>query len=115
MTWQGLESNGLMEVFLAEYGLSTDEGVALMCLAEALLRVPDAETIDELIEDKISPSSSRVVATNERTRWGFSLSPSYYTHRPGGGFFFQVTELALLRGEYSPSLIISLQGPPESN
>ena len=33
---------GLMEVFLAEYGLSTDEGVALMCLAEALLRVPDA-------------------------------------------------------------------------
>ena len=48
---------GLMEVFLAEYGLSTEEGVALMCLAEALLRVPDAETIDELIEDKISPSS----------------------------------------------------------
>jgi len=39
-------SPGLMEVFLAEYGLSTDEGVALMCLAEALLRVPDAETID---------------------------------------------------------------------
>jgi len=35
---------GLMEVFLAEYGLSTDEGIALMCLAEALLRVPDAET-----------------------------------------------------------------------
>ena len=32
---------GLMEVFLAEYGLSTDEGIALMCLAEALLRVPD--------------------------------------------------------------------------
>ncbi len=48
---------GLMEVFLAEYGLSTDEGVALMCLAEALLRVPDAQTIDELIEDKIAPSA----------------------------------------------------------
>lgn len=47
---------GLMEVFLAEYGLSTDEGVALMCLAEALLRVPDTETIDALIEDKIVPS-----------------------------------------------------------
>lgn len=46
-----------MEVFLSEYGLSTDEGVALMCLAEALLRVPDALTIDELIEDKIAPSS----------------------------------------------------------
>ncbi|KEJ89219.1 bifunctional proline dehydrogenase/L-glutamate gamma-semialdehyde dehydrogenase PutA [Sulfitobacter donghicola] len=49
-------SPGMMEVFLAEYGLSTDEGVALMCLAEALLRVPDAETMDALIEDKIAPS-----------------------------------------------------------
>jgi len=48
---------GLMEVFLAEYGLSTDEGIALMCLAEALLRVPDANTIDALIEDKIAPSN----------------------------------------------------------
>ncbi len=48
---------GLMESFLAEYGLSTDEGVALMCLAEALMRVPDASTIDALIEDKIAPSS----------------------------------------------------------
>lgn len=49
--------SGLMEVFLAEYGLSTREGVALMCLAEALLRVPDATTIDALIEDKIAPSA----------------------------------------------------------
>jgi len=48
---------GLMEVFLEEYGLSTDEGIALMCLAEALLRVPDTQTMDELIEDKIAPSS----------------------------------------------------------
>ena len=49
-------NRGLMEVFLAEYGLSTEEGIALMCLAEALLRVPDADTIDALIEDKIAPS-----------------------------------------------------------
>ncbi|MGS4944029.1 bifunctional proline dehydrogenase/L-glutamate gamma-semialdehyde dehydrogenase PutA [Meridianimarinicoccus sp. RP-17] len=48
---------GLMEVFLAEYGLSTEEGIALMCLAEALLRVPDASTIDALIEDKIAPGA----------------------------------------------------------
>ncbi|WP_146344871.1 bifunctional proline dehydrogenase/L-glutamate gamma-semialdehyde dehydrogenase PutA [Falsiphaeobacter marinintestinus] len=46
----------LMEHFLAEYGLSTREGVALMCLAEAMLRVPDTDTIDALIEDKIAPS-----------------------------------------------------------
>ena len=50
-------SPSMMESFLAEYGLSTDEGVGLMCLAEALLRVPDAETIDELIYDKIEPSN----------------------------------------------------------
>ena len=49
-------SPSMMENFLAEYGLSTAEGVGLMCLAEALLRVPDAETIDELIHDKIEPS-----------------------------------------------------------
>ncbi len=50
------KSPTLMEHFLAEYGLSTREGVALMCLAEAMLRVPDAETMDALIEDKIAPS-----------------------------------------------------------
>lgn len=44
----------IMEKFLAEYGLTTKEGVALMCLAEAMLRVPDATTINDLIEDKIT-------------------------------------------------------------
>ncbi len=50
------QSSGMLESFLAEYSLSTQEGVALMCLAEALLRVPDTRTIDDLIEDKIAPS-----------------------------------------------------------
>ena len=54
---RGSTAAGLMEVFLAEYGLSTEEGVALMCLAEALQRVPDADTIYALIEDKIAPSN----------------------------------------------------------
>jgi len=40
--------------FLKEYGLGTPEGVALLCLAEALLRIPDAATADALIEDRIS-------------------------------------------------------------
>jgi len=52
---RGSANTGLMEEFLGEYGLSTEEGVALMCLAEALLRVPDASTIDDLIQDKIAP------------------------------------------------------------
>ncbi|MDB5541797.1 MAG: bifunctional proline dehydrogenase/L-glutamate gamma-semialdehyde dehydrogenase [Devosia sp.] len=50
------DAPGMLESFLAEYSLSTGEGIALMCLAEALLRVPDTRTIDDLIEDKIGPS-----------------------------------------------------------
>lgn len=45
----------LLDAFLQEYGLSNQEGIALMCLAEALLRVPDAETRDDLIADKVAP------------------------------------------------------------
>ena len=42
-----------LDAFLQTYGLDTEEGIALMCLAEALLRVPDAATADALIKDKI--------------------------------------------------------------
>ncbi len=48
------QPSGLMSPFLVEYDLTTDEGIALMCLAEALLRVPDADTIDALISDKLT-------------------------------------------------------------
>lgn len=47
------KSTGL-DSFLHQYSLSSEEGIALMCLAEALLRVPDKATIDELIQDKLS-------------------------------------------------------------
>ncbi len=64
---RGKWNKGLMEVFLVEYGLSTEEGIALMRLAEALLRVPDAFTADALIDDKLAPAD-----------WGahFGKSPS---------------------------------------
>jgi RHH-type proline utilization regulon transcriptional repressor/proline dehydrogenase/delta 1-pyrroline-5-carboxylate dehydrogenase len=42
------------ESFLRHYGLSTREGVALMCVAEALLRIPDPQTADALLRDKLS-------------------------------------------------------------
>ncbi|HKQ23768.1 MAG TPA: L-glutamate gamma-semialdehyde dehydrogenase [Burkholderiales bacterium] len=42
------------ESFLRHYGLSTREGVALMCVAEALLRIPDSETADALLRDKLA-------------------------------------------------------------
>src|SRR6478735_8240867 len=45
---------GGVEDFLHAYALSTREGLALMVLAEALLRVPDAETANRLIEDKLA-------------------------------------------------------------
>ena len=47
---------GGLEDFLHAYSLSTKEGLALMVLAEALLRVPDAATADRLIEDKLGAS-----------------------------------------------------------
>jgi RHH-type transcriptional regulator, proline utilization regulon repressor / proline dehydrogenase / delta 1-pyrroline-5-carboxylate dehydrogenase len=81
---------GLMEVFLAEYGLSTDEGIALMCLAEALLRVPDADTMDALIEDKIAPSDwgrhlgkSASSLVNAST-WALMLTGKVLDDREGG-------------------------------
>jgi RHH-type transcriptional regulator, proline utilization regulon repressor / proline dehydrogenase / delta 1-pyrroline-5-carboxylate dehydrogenase len=42
-----------LDTFLNEYDLSSEEGIALMCLAEALLRVPDKDNIDRLIRDKL--------------------------------------------------------------
>ena len=50
------EKSGV-DAFTQEYALSSEEGVMLMCLAEALLRVPDAETQDRLIRDKIAGQS----------------------------------------------------------
>ena len=54
---EGVRSNdaahGEIDAFMKEYGFSSEEGVILMCLAEALLRIPDAETADALIADKI--------------------------------------------------------------
>jgi RHH-type proline utilization regulon transcriptional repressor/proline dehydrogenase/delta 1-pyrroline-5-carboxylate dehydrogenase len=44
----------VLDVFMEEFGLSNEEGVALLCLAEALLRTPDAATTDALIEDKLA-------------------------------------------------------------
>ena len=43
-----------LDAFLLKFGLSTDEGIALMCMAEALLRIPDNETRDILIRDKLA-------------------------------------------------------------
>ena len=48
---------GQLETFLQDYSLSTDEGIALMCLAEALLRIPDKATARALIRDKVGSAN----------------------------------------------------------
>ncbi|MBQ0807081.1 MAG: bifunctional proline dehydrogenase/L-glutamate gamma-semialdehyde dehydrogenase PutA, partial [Porticoccus sp.] len=47
------QGRGTLDAFLQEFGLSNKEGVALMCLAEALLRIPDEATAEKLIAEKI--------------------------------------------------------------
>ena len=60
-----------VDALLHEFSLSSQEGIALMCLAEALLRIPDPETADDLIRDKISKGD-----------WGAHLghSPSLFVN-----------------------------------
>ncbi|MFO1205664.1 MAG: bifunctional proline dehydrogenase/L-glutamate gamma-semialdehyde dehydrogenase PutA [Burkholderiales bacterium] len=69
-----------IESFLQEYDLSTQEGVLLMCIAEALLRIPDTATVDRLLRDKLSrgdwrkhlePGGSLLV---NASTWGLMLS-----------------------------------------
>ena len=95
---RGADTPGLMEVFLSEYGLSTKEGVALMCLAEALLRVPDRETMDDLIEDKIAPSE-----------WGAHLGRSSSSLVNASTWALMLTG-KVLQEEQSPGLVHVLHG-----
>ena len=51
------KSSTIIDAFMQQYGLSTEEGVALMCLAESLLRIPDDCTVDGMIRDKVTRSA----------------------------------------------------------
>jgi len=78
------------ERFLGHYGLSTREGVALMCLAEALLRVPDEATVDRLIADKLAGTdwSSRESGEGllmNAAAWGLMLTGRLYDWRANSG------------------------------
>ncbi len=73
-------TRGLVETLLQEYALSSQEGIALMCLAEALLRIPDTATRDALIRDKIGAGDwqshlggGRSLFVNAAT-WGLLLT-----------------------------------------
>ncbi|MFL5264991.1 MAG: proline dehydrogenase family protein, partial [Stellaceae bacterium] len=80
---------GGIDAFMHEYALSTPEGVALLCLAEALLRVPDVETIDRLIRDKIGEANwerhlgrSESIFVNAST-WALMLTGRLLHSEPG--------------------------------
>lgn len=94
-----------LDAFLSEYDLSSEEGVVLMCLAEALLRIPDSHTADKLIRDKLSKgqwdehlgqSSSSLV---NASTWGLMLTGriiqlSRSTRRDIASFFKNLTAKA---------------------
>jgi RHH-type proline utilization regulon transcriptional repressor/proline dehydrogenase/delta 1-pyrroline-5-carboxylate dehydrogenase len=71
---------GTLDAFLQEFGLSNKEGIALMCLAESLLRVPDEETADRLIAEKIHSGDWAVHKGRSDSRfvnasvWGLMLT-----------------------------------------
>lgn len=71
---------GVLEAFMQQYDLSSEEGVVLMCLAEALLRIPDDETAEKLIADKLAGADweahlglSSSILVNAGT-WGLMLT-----------------------------------------
>ncbi len=74
-----LKSTGI-DAFLNTYDLSSREGVVLMCMAEALLRIPDTDTVDRLIRDKIG-----------NTEWANRLGASHSTFVNAGTWALMLT------------------------
>lgn len=78
------KKQGKIDTLLHQYDLSTDEGIALMCLAEALLRIPDKATMDKFISDKLSTvdwknhlSTNNSLFVNAAT-WSLLLTGTIY-------------------------------------
>ncbi len=76
-----------IDAFVHEYGLTNEEGIILMCIAEALLRIPDADTADALIAEKVSSGqwekhlgASDSLFVNAST-WGLMLTGKIVRHR----------------------------------
>lgn len=80
-----------LEAFMVEYDLSNSEGISLMCLAEALLRIPDNFTADKLIRDKICSANwenhlglSESIFVNTAT-WSLMLTGKILNYNTGTG------------------------------
>ncbi|HUB47072.1 MAG TPA: proline dehydrogenase family protein, partial [Acetobacteraceae bacterium] len=98
-------THGLVESLLQEYALSSQEGVALMCLAEALLRIPDTPTRDALIRDKIAHADwqhhlggSHSLFVHAAT-WGLLLTGRLTATTSESGLISTLTRLIARGGE----------------
>ncbi len=99
---RSVKRQGVVESFLQEFSLGTKEGLALMCLAEALLRTPDQDTRDKLIAEKIGSADwashlgqSDSLFVNAST-WGLMLTGKLVdvdddARRDVGGFLKRLT------------------------
>ncbi len=101
----GSTRHGLVQALLHEYTLSSQEGVALMCLAEALLRIPDAATRDALIRDKIARGQwqahlgrSPSLFVNAAT-WGLLITGKLVATHSETGLSASLTRLLAAGGE----------------
>ncbi|MBC7601173.1 MAG: trifunctional transcriptional regulator/proline dehydrogenase/L-glutamate gamma-semialdehyde dehydrogenase [Ramlibacter sp.] len=96
---------GLVQNLLQEYALSSQEGIALMCLAEALLRIPDSATRDALIRDKIAQGQwqthlgkSPSLFVNAAT-WGLLITGKLVSTHSESGMSSSIGRLVSLGGE----------------
>ena len=102
MRSQGKRRGGI-DAFTQEYALSSEEGVVLMCLAESLLRVPDAGTADRLIRDKIGGAD-----------WQKHLGKSHSVFVNASTFALMLTGRVVSAGNYDGVLkkLIARSGEP---
>lgn len=102
---RGKSEGGGVEALIHEYALSSQEGVALMCLAEALLRIPDRATRDALIRDKIGVGDweahighSPSLFVNAAT-WGLLITGRLASTSSGKSLSIALTRLIARGGE----------------
>ncbi|MFA5631426.1 MAG: bifunctional proline dehydrogenase/L-glutamate gamma-semialdehyde dehydrogenase PutA [Porticoccaceae bacterium] len=94
-TCRAQPGQALVDELLREFSLSSEEGILLMCLAESLLRVPDADTADRLIADKIADGQWQKHRDPDHPRlvnaavWGLSLSRRWVDPARGDGNLVQ--------------------------
>lgn len=95
-----------VEALMMHYDLSSEEGIMLMCLAEALLRIPDKETEDLLIRDKLTSAKwEKHIGASESSfvnmaTWGLALTGKVLKPTEKGGYFTKIwRELVRRSGE----------------